>query len=84
MIQYGLIAEEVDEIFPDIVIRNINNQIESVQYHVLPVLLLNEMKKQKTTIENLTITVETMNEAIDSLRAQLQEFTQRIKVLETA
>jgi chorismate mutase len=51
--QYGLIAEEVNEIFPSIVVRNKDGEIETVQYHVLPVLLLNEMKKQNTIIQNL-------------------------------
>ena len=52
--QYGLIAEEVDEIFPDIVIRNKDGEIDTIQYHILPVLLLNEMKKQQVIIQNLT------------------------------
>jgi len=80
--QYGLIAEEVDEIFPNIVVRNKDNEIDAVQYHVLPILLLNEMKKQQTTIENLTSTVDVMNNAMCSLREQLQEFMERVKTLE--
>ena len=51
--QYGLIAEEVNQVFPDIGVRNKDGEIESVQYHVLPVLLLNEMKKLQLTIEDL-------------------------------
>lgn len=43
--QYGLIAEEVADVFPGIVVRNANGQPETVQYHVLPVLLLNEFQK---------------------------------------
>jgi hypothetical protein len=39
------------------------------------VLLLNEMKKQHATIEN-------MNEVINSLRAQVQEFIERVKSIE--
>src|SRR6185369_10268904 len=63
--QYGLIAEEVEEVFPQIVARDKNGEVESVLYHVLPVLLLNEMQKQQATIEqqqnnieHLTITTE--------------------------
>ena len=43
--QYGLIAEEVNEIFPDLVSKNKDGDIETVMYHVLPSLLLNEIKK---------------------------------------
>jgi hypothetical protein len=44
-LQYGLIAEEVAEIFPDIVVNDEDGHPFTVQYHVLPALLLNEMKK---------------------------------------
>jgi trimeric autotransporter adhesin len=87
--QYGLIAEEVDEIFPGIVARNKDGQVETVLYNVLPVLLLNEMQKQQVTIEqqqenieNLTITTEKMNAAIASLQEQIANFSKRIKMLE--
>ena len=45
--QYGLIAEEVAKIFPSIVVNDENGNPFTVQYHVLPVLLLNEIKKQQ-------------------------------------
>ena len=32
--QYGLIAEEVDEVFPDIVVKDEDGQPYTVQYHV--------------------------------------------------
>jgi len=43
--QYGLIAEEVDQVFPTIVAKDADGQVETVQYHVLPVLILNELQK---------------------------------------
>lgn len=49
----GLIAEDVQKILPQLVVRDENNDIESVAYHDLPVLLLNEIKKLKTRIEQL-------------------------------
>jgi hypothetical protein len=91
--QFGLIAEEVDQAFPSLVIYDDKGKPETVQYHILPVLLLNEMKKQQviineqqnniaqqtSAIESLNITVETMNKAIASLQAQVKEFVKRIK-----
>jgi hypothetical protein len=75
--QYGLIAEEVDEVFPGIVVYDADNQPETIQYHVLPVLLLNEMKKQQSAIDNLTITVESMSAAINILQKQIKRFVER-------
>jgi len=51
--QYGLIAEEVAEVFPEMVVLDGNGQPETVQYHVLPVLLLNEIQKQQAFIKAL-------------------------------
>jgi hypothetical protein len=50
---YGLIAEEVEEIFPTLVLRGEDGKAESVAYHELPVLLLNELKKALKRIDEL-------------------------------
>ena len=50
---YGLIAEEVDEVMPDLVIKNEEGQCETVRYHDLAVMLLNEWKKCMVRIEEL-------------------------------
>jgi Chaperone of endosialidase len=52
-IQYGLIAEEVAAVYPQLVVHGRDGQVESVQYHQLPALLLNEMQKQHQTIQRL-------------------------------
>jgi hypothetical protein len=50
-IQYGLIAEEVAEVFPELVVLDKDGQPETVAYHVLPALLLNEYQKQHRKLE---------------------------------
>jgi hypothetical protein len=45
--QYGLIAEEVDTVYPELVNRGEDGQIESVQYHQLIPMLLNELQQQQ-------------------------------------
>jgi len=44
-IQYGLIAEEVAEVYPDLVVRGKDGQVETVQYYKLDAMLLNEVQK---------------------------------------
>jgi len=46
-LQYGLVAEEVVEVFPDLVQRDPEGRPLSVVYHLLPVLLLNELQRQE-------------------------------------
>jgi len=60
--QYGLIAEEVAEVAPELVARDAKGQPYSVRYHVLPSLLLNEMQKQQRTIETLLARVEQLEQ----------------------
>lgn len=52
--KYGLIAEEVESIFPDLVLRNKAGDADSVKYHDLPVLILNELQKQHNIIAELS------------------------------
>ena len=51
--QYGLLAEEVAEIAPELVIYDAAGQPYSVRYHLLAPMLLNEMQKQQRVIEEL-------------------------------
>jgi hypothetical protein len=42
---FGLIAEEVHEVMPELVLYDNENKPSGIQYHELPVILLNELKK---------------------------------------
>ncbi len=44
-LEYGLIAEEVAEIFPELVVYDEDGRPETVKYHVLNSMLLNELQK---------------------------------------
>ncbi|MCB1036840.1 MAG: tail fiber domain-containing protein, partial [Acidobacteria bacterium] len=52
-LQYGLIAEEVAELDPNLVQVGADGQVETVLYHLLPVLLVNELQAQQRVIEKL-------------------------------
>src|SRR5690606_24216032 len=56
--QYGLIAEEVADSFPELVIFDEDNQAYAVRYQVLPALLLNEVQKHYAMIQALTKRLE--------------------------
>jgi hypothetical protein len=44
-IEYGLIAEEVAEVYPDLVAHSADGLIETVKYQVLDSMLLNEVQR---------------------------------------
>ncbi len=50
--QYGLIAEEVDEIMPELVVYK-GGQPETIKYQDIPILLLNEIKKLRKEVDEL-------------------------------
>jgi hypothetical protein len=45
-LQYGLVAEEVAQVYPELVAHGDDGKPPSVAYHLLPAMLLNEMQKQ--------------------------------------
>ena len=45
-LEYGLIAEEVAEVFPELVVYDEQGQPFTVKYHLLASMLLNELKRQ--------------------------------------
>ena len=49
-VQNGLIAEEVDAVFPELVVRDDTGRIEGVRYDELAPMLLNEVQQQQKTL----------------------------------
>ena len=52
-LDFGLIAEEVADVFPELATTDQDGVIDGVAYQKLPALLLNELKKQQHAIEVL-------------------------------
>jgi len=72
--QYGLIAEEVAEVFPDLVARSADGQIETVKYQVLDSLLLNEVQRQQAEITSQKDQILGLEEQINELKAAFSRF----------
>ena len=70
-IQYGLIAEEVAEVYPDLVARNSDGQIETVKYQVLTPMLLNEVQRQQAEIESQMEQIRLLQQQITELRSAM-------------
>ena len=49
-VQYGLIAEEVAQVYPELVVRDESGHIQGVRYDELAPLLLHEVQRQRQTI----------------------------------
>jgi hypothetical protein len=74
-IQYGLIAEEVAEVFPELAVRSATGDIETVHYETLSVLLLNELQEQQKELHR-------QQGELRERRQELQTQGERIATLE--
>jgi hypothetical protein len=70
-LEYGLIAEEVAEVMPDLVVFNEKGQPETVKYHLLPSFLLAGWQDQQKTIAGLKERDRKQSEKIEALEARL-------------
>jgi Chaperone of endosialidase len=52
-IDYGLIAEEVAQVYPGLAVKGLDGKVETVQYQKLTPMLLNELQKQAEQIRSL-------------------------------
>ena len=91
--QFGLIAEEVANVNPDLVVRDENGEIYTVRYDAVNAMLLNEflkehrkveeqqskIQKQQGTISELKATVAQQQKGMEVLAAQLKEQAAQIQ-----
>jgi hypothetical protein len=70
-VQYGLIAEEVAEVYPDMVVRSADGQVETVKYQVLDPMLLNEVQKQHEQILAQERQIRSLEERLARMEAAL-------------
>jgi hypothetical protein len=83
-IQYGLIAEEVAEVYPDLVARAADGQIETVKYQVLDAMLLNEVQQQQADIRALQAEIRAVVEQYRAVIQQNRNLQERLGSLEAA
>jgi hypothetical protein len=70
-LQYGLIAEEVAEVYPELVARDAAGQPLGIAYQELPAMLLNEIQRQHRQIEGQEAKIAAQQSDIAELRARL-------------
>jgi len=72
-LQFGLIAEDVAAVMPELVVRDAQGHPETVAYHVLPTLLLNEYQKQQLTLSDVESRIARETAQLTHETAQLRE-----------
>jgi hypothetical protein len=85
-VDYGLIAEEVAKVDPNLAVRNGKGQIESVRYTAINAMLLNEflkehrkLQEQAREIQEQSATIRKLKKGMDTVVARLNEHESRIQ-----
>jgi hypothetical protein len=71
--QFGLIAEEVAEVNPDLVVRDENGEVYTVGYDAVNAMLLNEFLKEHRAFVEEQLKVTEQQKEIDVLKEELKE-----------
>jgi hypothetical protein len=77
--QFGLIAEEVAAMNPDLVVRDKNGEIYTVRYDAVNAMLLNEFLKEHRTVQEQKATIAQLEKGMKTVIARLEEQASQIQ-----
>ncbi len=83
-LDYGLIAEDVAKVDPNLAVRDGKGQIESVRYNAVNAMLLNEFLKEHRKLEKLEATVAEQQKQIKALAAGLEKVNAMVEMTKPA
>src|SRR4030095_10083278 len=83
ILQFGLVAEEVEKVNPDLVTRDVQGKPYTVRYEAVNAMLLNEFLKEHRTVQEqgeiLTRQRKDFETAIAQQRKQIEALTATLK-----
>jgi hypothetical protein len=82
--QFGLIAEEVEKVDPDLVGRDEKGKVYSVRYDAVNAMLLNEFLKEHRTVQEQGAMIARQQKQIEALTAGLQKVSAQLEASKPA
>ena len=86
--QFGLVAEDVEKVNPELVVRDKEGKPYAVRYEAVNAMLLNEFLKEDRKVEELTkefqTTVAQQQEQIEALTTGLQRVSAQLEASKPA
>ena len=70
--QFGLVAEQVEKVNPDLVARDEQGKPYTVRYEAVNAMLLNEFLKEHRKVEQLEKQIEALTAGLQKVSAQLE------------
>src|SRR6267143_711490 len=78
--QFGLVAEQVEKVNPDLVVRDEDGKVNTVRYEAVNAMLLNEFLKEHRRVQELKGTVAQQQKQIEALTAIVQKVSEQLGV----
>jgi len=78
--EFGLVAEDVEKVNPDLVVRDADGKAYTVRYEAVNAMLLNEFLKEHGKVEKLETTVARQQTQIEALTEGLQKVSAQLEV----
>ena len=82
--QFGLVAEDVEEVKPDLVVRDGEGKVNTVRYEAVNAMLLNEFLKEHRKVEEFASTVAKQQATIAQQRRDFQAKIGKLEATITA
>ena len=80
--QFGLVAEQVEKVDPDLVVRDEKGQILTVRYEAVNAMLLNEFLKEHQRVQELQARVDEMVAQMKEQARVVEEVSNKIEAKE--
>ncbi len=77
--QWGFVAEDVEKVNPDLVVRDAEGKVNSVRYDQVYNMMLNEFLKEHKKVQELEATVARQQKGMEALVAQVREQAAQIQ-----
>jgi trimeric autotransporter adhesin len=77
--QFGLVAEQVEKVNPDLVARDASGKVYTVRYEAVNAMLLNEFLKEHRKVQELEATVAKLQSAFKEQAAQIQKVSDQLE-----
>jgi len=82
--QFGLVAEDVEKVNPDLVVRDKEGKPYSVRYDAVNAMLLNEFLKEHRKVEKLEAALEAVNKRLKRQDAKIQRVNDQLELRKPA
>jgi len=76
--QFGLLAEDVEKVSPDLVVCDPDGKPYTVHYEAVNAMLLNEFLKEHRTVEKLEAALDAVNKRLKEQDTKIQEVSTRL------